>query len=100
MFLASSSSTLADTLVGPAFELAPDCLGGDGLDDDDLRDLDFDLDLRLSRDLERRRWDFFLDSLRRRGICNLAFFLREFRRENEGNSDFKASFTFSWMICP
>ena len=65
MFLASSSSTLADTLVGPALELAPDCLGGDGLDEDDLRDLDFDLDLRLSRDLERRRWDFFLDSLLR-----------------------------------
>ena len=63
VFLASSSSTLADTLVGPCFELAPDCLGGDGLDDDDLRDLDFDLDLRLSRDLERRRWDFFFDSL-------------------------------------
>ena len=65
MFLVSSSSTLADTLVGPGFELAPDCLGGDGLDDDGLRDLDIDLDLRLSRDrdLERRRWDFFLDSL-------------------------------------
>ena len=74
MFLASSSSTLADTLVGTALELAPDCLGGEGLDEEDLRDLDFDLDLRLSRDLERRRWDFFLDSLRRRAICNLALF--------------------------
>lgn len=64
MFLTPSSSTLADTLVGPlCFELAPDCLGGDGLDDEDLRDLDFDLRLSRDLDLERRRWDFFFDSL-------------------------------------